>query len=138
MSTRKIEAVAQRDGRWWLVTIPELDTVGQARNVGEVQAVAVEVAALYLNVPESEIEAHVTVQVSEEARKLWEEAEQAETAARIAQQNSARLRREAVRKARAESYTLDATAAAFGVSRSRVQQLEKAASSDRPPSAIAS
>ncbi|MWV76039.1 antitoxin HicB, partial [Rathayibacter rathayi NCPPB 2980 = VKM Ac-1601] len=36
MTTQHFTATAERDGRWWLVTIPELDTVGQARSVGEI------------------------------------------------------------------------------------------------------
>lgn len=125
MTIRKIEATATRDGRWWLVTVPELDTVGQARTVREVHDVATEVAALYLNVPEEELDVHVTVQVSKEALQLWLDAERAEAEARSVQQRAAKLRRDAVRKAREDQYTLEATAAAFGVSRARVQQLEK-------------
>lgn len=133
---RRLEATATRDGRWWLVQIPELDTVGQARNVAQIHAAATEVAALYLDVPVENVDVHVTVLVNEEARQLWEEAERAEAQARSAQQRSAQLRREAVRRARADQYTLDATAAAFGVSRARVQQLEKA--TERRPQTIAS
>jgi len=127
MTTRRtLDAIATRDGRWWLVTIPELDTVGQARTLNEVQAVAEEVAALYLDVPEETLELRVSVEISEKARELWHEAEKAEEEARRAQQLSAALRRQAVATARADHYTLDATAAAFGVSRTRIQQLEKA------------
>ena len=49
--TTKVEATAVRDGRWWLVRLPELDTAGQARTVREIRAVATEVAALWLDVP---------------------------------------------------------------------------------------
>lgn len=33
---RQLEATATRDGRWWLVRIPELDAVGQARTVRDI------------------------------------------------------------------------------------------------------
>ncbi|NQX11791.1 antitoxin HicB [Microbacteriaceae bacterium VKM Ac-2855] len=125
MNTRKLAATAERDGRWWLVRIPELDTVGQARTVAETQAVAAEIAALYLNVPEESLEVTVAVHVSAEAERAWAEAEEAEAEARRAQERSATLRRAAVRIARGDRYTLDAAAAAFGVSRSRIQQLEE-------------
>jgi DNA-directed RNA polymerase sigma subunit (sigma70/sigma32) len=123
---RHLKVFAERDGTWWLVTIPELDTVGQARSVREIYSVATEVAALRLNVPEDEVVVDVTVKIAPDALALWVQAEKAEAEAREAQQRSASLRREAVRLARQGNYTLDATAAAFGISRARVQQLEKA------------
>ncbi|PPF24645.1 hypothetical protein [Rathayibacter tritici] len=129
MTTRHFTATAERDGRWWLVTIPELDTVGQARSVGEIGAVAREVAALFINVPEEDVTVTVTVHVTPEAEALWQEAEAAERESRAAQEPSATARRRAVAIARADRYSLDAAAAAFGVSRSRVQQLERAAAS---------
>lgn len=122
---RRLTATAERDGKWWLVTIPELDTVGQARSVREIQSVATEVAALWLDVPEEAVAVEVTVKIAPDALALWIQAETAEAEAREAQQRSAALRREAVHLARESNYTLDATAAAFGISRARVQQLEK-------------
>jgi DNA-directed RNA polymerase sigma subunit (sigma70/sigma32) len=125
MTRYVLEATAERDGRWWLVTIPELDTVGQARTVGEVSAVAREVAALFLDVPEEDVSVTVTVHVTPAAEAAWREAEDAERESREAQERSAAARRRAVAIARADRYTLDAAAAAFGVSRTRVQQLER-------------
>ncbi|MWV49429.1 XRE family transcriptional regulator [Rathayibacter sp. VKM Ac-2803] len=127
MAQHHFTATAVRDGRWWLVTILELDTVGQARSVGEVSAVAVEVAALFLGVPEEDVAVAVTVHITPEAEELWREAEAAERESREAQERSASARRRAVAIARADKYSLDAAAAAFGVSRTRVQQLERAA-----------
>lgn len=122
---RHVEATAERDGKWWLVRIPELDTAGQARSVREIHAVATEVAALWLDLPEDAVDVSVTVKILPDALALWMKAEQAEEEARAAQQRSATLRRQAVHLAREANYTLDATAAAFGISRARVQQLEK-------------
>lgn len=92
-------------------------------------AVAREVAALFINVPEEDVTVTVTVHVTPEAEALWQEAEAAERESRAAQERSATARRRAVAIARADRYSLDAAAAAFGVSRSRVQQLERAAAS---------
>jgi hypothetical protein len=123
--TRTLEATATRDGRWWLVRLPELDAIGQARTVREIPDVAHEVAALHLDVPPDSIEVDVTVHVTEEAEQLWAAALEAEEQARALQQRAARLRRDAVRTARAGGYKLDAAAAAFGVSAGRIQQLAK-------------
>ena len=122
---RTLKATATREGRWWLVRIPALDAVGQARTVREIPDVAHEVAALHLDVPPDSIEVDVTVHVTEEAERLWAEARKAEEQARVLQQRAAQLRRDAVRTARAGGYKLDAAAAAFGVSPGRIQQLAK-------------
>ena len=122
---RTLKATATREGRWWLVRIPELDAVGQARTVREIPDVAHEVAALHLDVPPDGVDVDITVHVSEEAERLWAEALEAEEQARALQQRAAQLRRDAVRTARAGGYKLDAAAAAFGVSPGRIQQLAK-------------
>ncbi|OOB91079.1 hypothetical protein [Rathayibacter sp. VKM Ac-2630] len=64
MTVRILAAVAERDGRTWLVRIPSLGTAVRARTVSEVDAVAREAAALLLDVPESEIELVTTVRVT--------------------------------------------------------------------------
>lgn len=120
---RSLEATATRDGGWWLVRIPELDAIGQARTVRDIQSVATEVAALHLKVPGGAVDVRVHVHVSEEAEQLWQQALQLEHEARALQQRAAELRRDAVRRARADGYKLDAAAAAFGVTAARVQQL---------------
>lgn len=60
-ATRTFDATATRDGQWWFIEIPELDTVGQARTVSEISEVAREVAGLWLNVDPSDVEVNVTV-----------------------------------------------------------------------------
>ncbi len=122
-TARTLEATAIREGRWWLVRFAELDAVGQARTIREIPAAAVDIAALHLGVPEETLEVHVTVRVSDEAERLWDEARGIEEQARAALQHAAELRRQAVRRARADGYKLDAAAAAFGVTTSRIQQL---------------
>ncbi|MBD8540579.1 hypothetical protein [Frigoribacterium sp. CFBP 8751] len=129
--TRTLKATATRDGRWWLVRLPELDAIGQARTVREIPDVAAEVAALHLGVPPDSVDVDVTVHVTEEAERLWVAALEAEEQARTLQQRAAQLRRDAVRTARAGGYKLDAAAAAFGVSPGRIQQLAKT-----PPSEV--
>jgi DNA-directed RNA polymerase specialized sigma24 family protein len=105
------------------VRLPELDAVGQARTIREIPAVAAEIGALHLGVPEEDLEVHAAVRVSEEAERLWDEARAVEDEARAALQRAAVLRRQAVQRARADGYKLDAAAAAFGVTTSRIQQL---------------
>ena len=71
MSPRRLAAIATREGRWWTVSIPELDAVGQARAVRDIKSVATEIAALHLGVPEVDVDVQVTVHVSDDAERLW-------------------------------------------------------------------
>ncbi|MHB8187761.1 MAG: toxin-antitoxin system HicB family antitoxin [Dermatophilaceae bacterium] len=57
---RIFDATATRDGKWWFIEIPELDTVGQARTAAEIS----EVAALWLNLDPSDVEVNVTVRTA--------------------------------------------------------------------------
>jgi DNA-directed RNA polymerase specialized sigma24 family protein len=105
------------------VRILELNAVGQARTVRDIRAVAIEIASLHLGIPKQDVDVHVAVRISEAAETLWEQARQMEEEARAIQQRAAELRRAAVHQARADGYKLDAAAAAFGVTTSRIQQL---------------
>jgi DNA-directed RNA polymerase specialized sigma subunit len=49
----KIEVV--RDGRWWMVNIPEIDGVTQARRLAEAKTMAREYIALDQNIPFDDI-----------------------------------------------------------------------------------
>ena len=120
---RKLEATAIRDGKWWFIQIPELDTVGQARRISEINDAAHEVAALWLNVDPSEVEVSVTVLIPDDVRSLWMVANEQESTAREAVKESARLRREAVRMLADRGITQRDSARLLGLSTQRVNQL---------------
>ncbi|WP_230673281.1 hypothetical protein [Rathayibacter sp. Leaf248] len=67
MTVRTLAAVAERDRRTWLVSIPELGTAVRASTVSEVDTVARAAAALLLDLSESEIEVVSTVRVTPQA-----------------------------------------------------------------------
>ena len=50
-----------REGRWWIVRVPEVDQVTQARRLSEVTTAARELIAMTLDVPMSKV--HVRVRV---------------------------------------------------------------------------
>lgn len=63
MSTKpSYAATARKDGDWWLVEVPELDTAGQARSVTECTAVAREIIGLWLDVDPRTIDVMVTIE----------------------------------------------------------------------------
>lgn len=58
MRNYKIEV--HRDGRWWMVTVPELDQVTQARRVAEIEDMARSLIAISTDAPKSEVAVQVT------------------------------------------------------------------------------
>lgn len=135
MSTKHaLNARAYReDGGWWAVEIPELTSegpegttitaIGAAVTARGIEKAARELAAVWLDVEEDTIEILVHVEAPEPVAQLWKEGALAEAEGRAAVERGAALRRVAVRRLRAEGYTVEAAAAALGVSRQRVQQL---------------
>ena len=71
----------------------------------------------------ADVDVKVQMHGSEEAEELWEQARELEEQACSGWQQAEELRRDAVRRSRADGYELDAIAAAFGVTTSRIQQL---------------
>ncbi|MGV8858593.1 hypothetical protein [Rhodoglobus sp.] len=55
-------ATARKDGDWWLIEAPELDTVGQARSVTECTTVARQIIGLWLDVDPEAIDVTVAVE----------------------------------------------------------------------------
>jgi predicted RNase H-like HicB family nuclease len=56
---RVYEATAERDGKFWLVRIPELDGLTQGRSLAEVQVMAKDYIALVTDQPEDSFEVNV-------------------------------------------------------------------------------
>jgi len=117
------EATARRDGRWWLVEVPELDTVGQARNTAEVEDVAREVIGLFLDVEPDTFDVNVSIEIPENARAAWEESKKREAAARTESEAAAALARRAIATLREDGLTFRDAGAVLGLSPQRVQQL---------------
>jgi predicted RNase H-like HicB family nuclease len=122
MSTYR--AAATRDGRWWAVEIeglpPNMVGVTQGRDLAEAEAMATEVVALLLDVPEDDIEIDLRVAGAEE---LLDDLAQARTdkeaAARAEQETLARVARDLT----ARGLTQRDAARLLGLSPQRVAQL---------------
>ena len=48
-----------RDGRWWMIEVPELDLLTQARRVDEITDQAVSLISAWLDVAPSEVEVRI-------------------------------------------------------------------------------
>lgn len=118
-------AVARREGRWWSVTIPEVDAVTQARRVSDVAWMARECVALTLDVPETEVAVTVSFALPDDARTEWEASRALAEHARSDAAEAARLARSVVARMRADGYTYAEVASVLGLSPQRVHQLSK-------------
>ena len=58
---RHFDVVVTREDKWWMVTIPELDGLTQARRLSEAPRMAREYIAVTLGVPIAEVEVSASV-----------------------------------------------------------------------------
>lgn len=124
MSVRTFDVTVEREGRWWVFTIPELGTGGQARSLAELDSEARAVAAMWLDVEPEVVAVQVAVQAPAEALAEWEAAEREDAAART-QQASAAVRRRAVVVQLRKTMSASDVGTVLGISRQRVYQLER-------------
>jgi hypothetical protein len=52
---RQYDVEVTRDGRWWMIHIPELDGLTQARNEGEIEEMARDFIAVTTDTPIAEV-----------------------------------------------------------------------------------
>jgi len=60
--THIYQASAQREGRWWLISVPELDAVTQARTIKEIDEMARGLVSALLDIDENDVIVNVEVQ----------------------------------------------------------------------------
>jgi hypothetical protein len=81
MKSYRVEVT--RDGKWWMVSIPELDGLTQARRLGEVELMAREYIAVTTGTPLSDVTVDMTIEVGDihdagaEAAHIRQEREEA-------------------------------------------------------------
>lgn len=117
------EVTASRDGRWWLVQVKDPDTVGQARNLDEVEEVAREIIGLWFDVEPDSFDVNLSIEIPGEARDVWREAQAREELGRNEVARAAILARKAVQSLRADGLTFKDAGRVLGLSAQRVQQL---------------
>jgi hypothetical protein len=121
---RIFDAIASREGRWWLVRVPALDAVTQARSIREIPVMATDLVAALLDVDEADVTVNVSFELPEAIASTWAEAEALRAQADEAEERAAALRRAAVRALLTEEHMSQAEAGALlGLSKQRIQQL---------------
>lgn len=114
-----------RDGRWWMIEIPELDGLTQARRLAEVEEMATSYIAMETDLPASAVcvgEMHIQVGGEDVATEMGEIAELRTELKRMEQLVAQRMREMARRLAGSDVPVRD-IGAALKVSHQRASQL---------------
>ncbi len=122
----KATAVAQRAGKWWAVTVPEVGSGihTQARRLDQVAGQAADAVASVLEIPADEVKVSVVPVLAEDVEAAVAAARAASSIAAEAQaQASARMREAVARLLRDQDLTVRDAATLLGVSHQRVAQL---------------
>jgi DNA-directed RNA polymerase specialized sigma subunit len=127
---REFKIEVTRDGRWWMVRVPEIDGLTQARRLAEVETMAREFIALDQSVPLDDVSVVIVSVRLPRQRELLESAD----AVKELRERATQLERAATQKARAyakwltaESIPVRDIAELLGISPQRVSQLANSA-----------
>jgi predicted RNase H-like HicB family nuclease len=127
----KVTAQVVRSGKWWAVSVPEVEGVlTQARNLKEVPAMVADAVHLLDGVPIDDVEVELKVELDPDAAHAQMQARQAirrsEQAAQ-AQKVAAKQYRDAIAVLRARGYSLHDVGFLLGISFQRVSALARQA-----------
>jgi len=114
-----------RDGRWWMIEIPEVDGLTQARRLDEVETMARELIAVTLDVPLSEVVVSVSGIEVEGQDVLATKAlvDELRTRAKEAEEMASVLTREFAASLTAANVPVRDVSRVLGVSHQRVSQI---------------
>ncbi|MDR5700638.1 antitoxin HicB [Agromyces aerolatus] len=122
--TKTYQARARREGRWWIISVPELDAVTQARTVREIDRMARGLIEALLDLDEAEVRVDVTIELPVSVADAWREAAELQARAERDSRRAAELRRDVVETLLgAEQLTQSEAGTLLGISYQRVQQL---------------
>lgn len=122
-------AIASRGERWWVVRVPGLGNnreeglPTQARTLAEVEPMARDLIALWLDVPADSFNVATQVELPDLVQRHLAQASKLAEEAAAAQAAAARERREAALELQSFGMTVRDIGAALGVSHQRAQQL---------------
>jgi hypothetical protein len=112
-----------REGKWWVVTVPELDRVTQARRLEQVEDMVRSLIGLFTDDNPAQAEVRLDVAVPEDVRRALHDAAALRATAEQAQAQAMAQRAAAAGRLVQEGYTVRDVGAVLGVSFQRAQQL---------------
>ena len=115
--------LVRRGERFWIVHIPEIDQLTQARNLAEVEPMARDLVAVWLEVPADSFAVDVDIELPAQVRRHLDQAARHRKEAAHAQSAAAREYRAAARELKANGLTVRDIGKALDISHQRAQQL---------------
>ncbi|WP_237155319.1 HicB family toxin-antitoxin system [Mycobacteroides abscessus] len=116
-------AVASRDTKYWLVHVPEIDKYTQARALAEVEPMARDLIALWLEIPEDSFDVVTQIKLPPLVQSLLDKAAEHRETAQEFNSLAASEYRQAASELKNRGLTVRDVGMALGVSHQRAQQL---------------
>lgn len=122
------DVTVTREGKWWMVDVPAIDGLTQARRLSEIKEMAVSLISITLDLPPSQVGVNVVAMIVDGTNlmKLRQQIDTERDAARDAERKVAALTADLVRKLNADHVPLRDIGEAVGVSFQRVHQMLRA------------
>lgn len=121
--TQTYHAIAERDDRFWLVHVPEVQRHTQARTVDEIEPMARDLIAIMTGAPPDAIDVEVTVELPASVQAKLDRVEQARTTERTARADAAAELRSAADELKRSGMSVRELGRVLGVSYQRASQL---------------
>jgi DNA-directed RNA polymerase specialized sigma24 family protein len=115
--------IATQEERFWLLSVPELDVVTQARTLDRAEATVRDLIAVWLDVPADSFAVEVEPRLGDEWTKLLRETRDARTTADKASARASELLRTSVTTLHDAGLSAREVGSLMGISYQRVQQL---------------
>jgi predicted RNase H-like HicB family nuclease len=129
---------ARRAGSWWAIDVAGLDGVfSQARRLDQVEAMAREAIALYLNVPSDSFEVEIRTTLEPAVSELITKATAAKRRAAAAQAEASNFQHQAARVLVDGGLTIRDAGKLLDVSHQRIAQLLESRPENPTPAAVA-
>jgi len=123
VEVKTYSATAERDGKFWLIHVPEVDRFTQARNLQEVEAMARDLILVMTGANPAEVDVLVELRVPESARRHLRESQEQRARAAEANRAAAVAHRAAARALAEAGLTVRDIGVVLAVSHQRAAQL---------------
>ena len=126
-------AKVSRDGRFWLIHVPEVDRYTQARNVGEIETMARDLVAVMLDIEPDSFDLKIRIELPSTVQAHLKEVEQARAVAAEARTRAAAELRAAAVELKESGLSVRELGSVLGVSYQRASQLTRRAKKEAAP-----
>jgi predicted transcriptional regulator len=135
--TTTYTAVANREGEWWVLAVPDLDIVTQARRLDQAEPMVRDLIATWLDIPADSFRVSVTADLPDDVRADVAEARQLRQRAEVLTMTAAAASRRVVERLIGRGLRVRDVALILGISPQRVSQLSSPARGNGQGKAVA-